>query len=439
MLCSSHPTSDMVKMNPDREFGALRWALMALFLGYAITFSGRQLMAVAVEPLRIDFDLSDTQMGLVNGPLFALAFALTALPMGQLASQMNRRILISLGLLVWAMAAMGIALAHGLWILLLARLAHAVLEAGLMPASMSLVTDLAPPQRQAAAMGVLTTAPTLSAVASLALGGLLIGSLGWRPVFWGVAACAVIAALLCWLILRDRPHHEWPQVTRVLSVTLRSTKRLVSVPSFRWLAVAAGLNTLGGYSLAMWNTAFLVRTHAFSLSEAGLISGLGFGLPSALGMMVGAILSDRFRPSCPEWSFGVSCWGIGIGFVTAVAYFLWPVDWGPEWGGRIWPIGLIFGGLSAFFSVWWTAETFSSAAKLSDEQTRPLSLAALSSMSTLIGIGIGPILVGFVSDLIAGAGLTDTLGPALAISACAPLFSIYAFLKLKPQTTGIRP
>ncbi|CAM8627848.1 AraJ Arabinose efflux permease [Burkholderiales bacterium] len=420
-------------LSPHRS---LTWALAALFMGYAITFSGRQLMAVAVEPLRLDFGLSDTQMGLVNGPFFALAFALTALPMGQLASQINRRVLIAAGLMAWGMVAMGIALAHGLWVLLLARLVHAVLEAGLTPASMSLVTDLAPPHRQAAAMGVLTTAPTLSAVASLALGGVLIGSLGWRPVFWGVAVLATCAGVVCWMVLRDRPHQGFPQVGRVISLTLQSMGVLMATSQFRWLALAAGLNTLGGYSLAMWNAAFLVRTHGYSLADAGLISGLGFGLPSALGMMVGATLSDRLRASSQGWSFGVSCWGIGLGFVTALAYFLWPAGLGPEWGGRVWPLGLLFGALSAFFSVWWTAETFSTAARTGDDRTRPLSLAALSSISTLIGIGVGPVLVGMVSDQLAAIGLTETLGPALAISALFPLLSILAFLQLKPQTSG---
>jgi hypothetical protein len=57
-------------------------------------------------------------------------------------------------------------------------------------------------------------------------------------------------------------------------------------------------------------------------------------------------------------------------------------------------------------------------------------------MSTLIGIGLGPVLVGMVSDLLASLGLAHTLGPALAVSALAPLLSILAFLKLKPQTPG---
>jgi len=414
----------------------LQWVLLTLFLGYAITFSGRQLMAVAVEPMRIDFSLSDTQMGLVNGPFFAVAYALTALPMGQLASQVNRRLLIAVGLLAWGLTAVGIAWAHGLWMLLFARLLHAVLEAGLTPASMSLVTDLAPPHRQAAAMGVLTAAPTLSAVASLALGGVLVGSLGWRPVFWGVALLAILSAGICWIVLRDRPHASVPAVGRVIRMTVESGRALLKNPRFRWLALAAGLNTLGGYSLAMWNAAFLVRTHGFSLADAGLLSGLGFGLPSALGMMIGAMLSDRFRPNESGWSFGVSCWGVGLGFVTAIVYFFWPSEVGVTLAGRVWPLGLVFGALTAFFSVWWTAETFSAAAKLGGDQARALSLAALSSMSTLIGIGLGPVLVGMVSDLLASLGLAHTLGPALAVSALAPLFSILAFLKLKPQTPG---
>jgi len=414
----------------------LQWVLLTLFLGYAITFSGRQLMAVAVEPMRIDFSLSDTQMGLVNGPFFAVAYALTALPMGQLASQVNRRLLIAVGLLAWGLTAVGIAWAHGLWMLLFARLLHAVLEAGLTPASMSLVTDLAPPHRQAAAMGVLTAAPTLSAVASLALGGVLVGSLGWRPVFWGVALLAILSAGICWIVLRDRPHASFPAVGRVIRMTVESGRALLKNPRFRWLALAAGLNTLGGYSLAMWNAAFLVRTHGFSLADAGLLSGLGFGLPSALGMMIGAMLSDRFRPNESGWSFGVSCWGVGLGFVTAIVYFFWPSEVGVTLAGQVWPLGLVFGALTAFFSVWWTAETFSAAAKLGGDQARALSLAALSSMSTLIGIGLGPVLVGMVSDLLASLGLAHTLGPALAVSALAPLLSILAFLKLKPQTPG---
>ncbi|MGA0881362.1 MAG: MFS transporter [Burkholderiaceae bacterium] len=422
----------MVSQHSLLDPKALRWALFALFCGYAITFSGRQLMAIAVEPMRLDFSLSDTQMGLVNGPLFALAFALTALPMGQLASQVNRRLFIALGLLTWALTAMGIALAQGLWVLLIARLLHAILEAGLTPASMSLVTEIAPPDRQAGSMGILTSAPTLSAVASLALGGILIGSLGWRPVFWGVAALALISAGVCWVVLRDGHHETHPKLLQVIQSSARSTRAIFSNRAFRWLALAAGLNTLGGYSVAMWNASFLVRTHGFSLADAGLISGLGFGLPSALGMLVGASLSDRFRSRSPGWSFGVSCWGIGLGFISAIAYFLWPADLGPEWLGRTLPLGLIFGSLSAFFSVWWAAETYSTAAQLGTQDGRALSLAALSSMSTLIGIGIGPILVGAISDALVRAGMTHTLGPALAVSALAPLVSILAFLKLKP-------
>ncbi|MEY2777353.1 MAG: hypothetical protein RLY30_1451 [Pseudomonadota bacterium] len=421
----------MVKPPLILDSKSLRWALFALFCGYSITFSGRQLMAIAVEPMRLDFSLSDTEMGLVNGPLFALAYALTALPMGQLASEVNRRLFIALGLLAWSLTAMGIALAHGLWVLLIARLIHAVLEAGLTPASMSLVTEIAPPDRQAGSMSVLTSAPTLSAVGSLALGGLLIGGLGWRPVFWGVAILALGAALLCWAVLQDRTHGTTPALIQVFQSSTRSTSTLFANPRFRWLALAAGLNTLGGYSVAMWNASFLVRTHEFSLADAGLISGLGFGLPAALGMMVGAALSDRYRARSQTWSFSVSCWGIGLGFITALAYFLWPTELGPEWLGRVWPLGLVFGSLSAFFSVWWTAETYSAAAQLGHQTSRALTLAALSSMSTLIGIGVGPVLVGAISDTLVNLGFTQTLGPALAFSALAPLGSIWAFLQLK--------
>jgi len=415
---------------------ALRWVLLALFCGYAITFSGRQLMAIAVEPLRQDFALSDTALGLVNGPFFALAFALMALPMGQLAGQINRRLFVALALLAWGLVSMGIASAHGLWILLMARLIHAALEAGLTPASMSLVAELAPPQRQAAAMGTLTMAPTLSAVLSLALGGWLVGLHGWRPIFWGVAILAILASALCWAALRDRPHQKAPPVVSVLQQTLRSTLHLLANPRFRWLALAAGLNTLGGYSLAMWNAAFLVRSHGFSLADAGLISGFGFGLPSALGMIVGAALTDRRRARNPDWTFGVSCWGIALGVLTSLAYFLWPTDLGLEWGGRTWPLGIAFGACSAFFSVWWTAETFSTAAKIGGEPSRPAAIAALSSGSTLVGIGVGPVLVGVVSDGLSHIGAPNTLGLALALSALAPLASVFAFRMLKPPQSG---
>ncbi|MDU9392085.1 MFS transporter [Pseudomonas sp. zfem002] len=406
--------------------------LLLLAMVFADNFVGRQILAVMIEPVKAEFGVGDTAMGLISGLAFAAVYALTGLPAGRLVDRLSRTRLLAASCLLWALATMACGVAGSFVLLAIARMLVAVSESPTTSASLSLIADLYPPQRRSFAISCFTAAPTFSSIIGLSIGAWVVEHHGWRFAFiaLGLPALAFAAALA--FIVRDPPRGRWDLTPHLPSPSpglLREAGGLWRLPAYRQLILAGGLTTLSSYAIAMWNTSFLVRSHGLSLQHAGLLAGVICGTAAGVGGLFSGWLSDRLSRRAGHWQFSIPI----IGHLTAMSalatYLLWPDTLLLQLGSLPVPVAILWCALYSFFAVWWVAPSYNLVTQLVPANRRGTAMALQTIVSTLLGIGIGPLLAGLLSDLLLPVAGQDSLRYALLLVSLPVLGAVFLLVR----------
>ncbi|AYH43708.1 MFS transporter [Azoarcus sp. DN11] len=416
--------------------------LLLLALMYADNFVGRQIMAVMIEPIKREFAASDTAMGLISGLAFAGVYALLGLPAGRIADRVSRVRLLAVSGLMWCVATALCGLATGFGLLVLARMAVAVAEAPATPASLSIIADLYPPQRRSFAISCFTAAPTFAAILALSVGAWLVGSWGWRNAFIIVALPVLPVAALLAFAVREPRRGVWdgghaPDAAGAAG--MRATLRqLWDCRPYRYLVLASAVTTLGANAYGMWNPTFLVRSHGLPLQHAGLLAGLVGGTSAGIGMLFSGWLTDRLTHRSPRWHLRIPLIGHGIAVVSLAAYLLWPRATLLQAGSVAVPTAMLWCGLNGFFSVWWVAPSYSYITHLVAPGQRAVALACLTILTTLLGVGVGPLLIGAISDGLQPVFAGESLRHALLFVCLTTCVAMLAIRRVK-GLVGVSP
>ena len=391
--------------------------LLLLTLLYTDTFIGRQIMAVMIEPIKQEFNASDTAMGLVSGLAFAGVYALFGLGAGRLADRLPRTRVLAVCALLWSITTILCGFTTGFIMLVAARMLVAIGESAVTPSSISMIADLYPVNRRAFAISCYSTAPTLAAIIAMSAGAWLVDQYGWRVGFIvvGIPACLIAVVML---LMRDPQRGTWddhssePALPLSLMATLKS---LWAIKPYRFLILAAGLSTLGANAYGMWNATFLVRSHGLDLQQAGILAGFVGGGSAALGMLFSGWFTDRLISAHPRWQLLIPQIGHGIGIVAMATYLLWPADSTFMLAGHTIPTAMIWCALNGFFAVWWVGPCFSMITRIVSPDSRAVAMACQTVLVTLLGVGIGPLAVGALSDLMAPLLAAESLRYSLLI------------------------
>lgn len=261
-------------------------ALAVLFLVNVLNYYDRQALGAVVEPLRHEFHLTDTQLGLLPS-LFTILYALAGLPLGRLADTRSRRRLLAAGVAVWAgLTALG-ALAASYAMLLVTRLGVGIGEAVCAPAATSWIGDLAAPRRRARALAGFMMAVPVGVMLSLAVTGPVAQALGWRAALAVAALPAVaLAPALLWI--------EEPK--RGAGGPRLSPAGLARVPALWWIAASGAIVNAVLYTFSYFLPAFLTRVHGLAVGQAGLWTGIGSGVAGILGAVAAGVFgAGRLR------------------------------------------------------------------------------------------------------------------------------------------------
>lgn len=415
-------------LSPWRSHGLL----LLLAMMYADNFVGRQIVAVMIEPIKHEFGASDTSMGLISGLAFAAVFAVLGLPAGRLADRLPRIGLLAVSCLFWSIATILCGLTGSFMLLVLARMAVAVAEAPAAPTALSLIADLYPPQRRAFAISVFTAAPTFAAIIALSLGAWLVDTQGWRTSFIVVGLPALLIGALLALFGREPQRGRWDgAVSHAAPLDMMSTvKALWAEHPVRYLILASATATLGGTAFGMWNATFLVRSHGLALQHAGLLTGLIGGTCAGFGVMFAGWLVDRLGARAAHWRLRIPLAGHLLGLLSLAAYLFWPGDILVWMGGVPVPEAMLWCGLNAFVSVWWLGPSFALLTTLTSPRNRAVALALQTLLSTLLGVGVGPVLTGALSDLLQPRYGVEALRHALLFSCMTSIGAILLLSKV---------
>jgi MFS family permease len=370
-----------------------RWYVVwLLFLVYVLNFVDRQILIILMEPIRLEFGFSDQQLGLLGGLAFALLYSTLGIPIARLADRASRVNIIAVSIFVWSLATALTGLARNFGHLLLARVMVGVGEAGCSPPAYSLLADYFRREQRTTAFSIYTMGIYGGVFVGYLVGALVAEQYGWRAAFFVVGLPGILLALVVKLTLREPPrgfsdgqahHHELPPVSRVFG-------RLANKRAFQHLALAAALHAFVGYGVTGFHPSFLIRTHGYSVAEVGVILAIVSAVSGVGGTWFGGWLADRFtnRRRDVRWQL----WIPGIATLINVPVALLAYTW-PERGVVV---ALLF--VSLVFGVMYLGPTFATIQRLVTARERALGSALLLLVINLVGLGLGPWLVGIASD-----------------------------------------
>jgi predicted MFS family arabinose efflux permease len=386
--------------------GARRYVLSVLLFVYVLNFIDRQILTILVEDIRKEMELNDTFIGLLTGPAFALFYTFMGIPIARWADTGTRRTIIALALFVWSAMTTVTGFARSFTELAIARVGVGIGEAGGSPPAHSMISDLYPPERRGTALAIYSLGIPIGGGLGALLGGYLGQAYGWRNAFLIVGVPGILMALLVRLTVTE-PQRETiasaqPGTTESIGEVLRFMGKL---PSFVHMAIGASLHALYGYGAAAFVPAFLIRVHHMTKPAVGLWIGVTALSIGVLGTFLGGAISDRIAKHDPRWYLRVPAIASAIGIPFAFLFYLWP-DTATALAVSV--PGILIGGV-------YLGPTFAMTQTLVRPQMRALASAILLFIINLIGLGLGPLLVGRLSDALRPTYGDDSLRYALLI------------------------
>jgi len=390
-----------------------------LLLVYAFNFIDRIMLGILVPPIKHEFLLTDTELGLLGGTAFALFYTALGIPIGWLADRVNRVWIVTIALALWSAFTAACGAAQNFAQLFAARLGVGIGEAGGVAPAYALISDYFPPSRRARALAVYSFGIPLGSAAGILFGGLIAARVNWRAAFVIVGAAGLLLAPLFRLCVRepvrgglDAPSPSAgagagagaPAVAMVAAPRLREVAQfLAGKPSFWYLSLGAASASVMGYGVYFWMPSFLVRSYHLSLSQVSVcFSALTF-VSGVAGIWLGGALADRFG----------STRRAAYALVPAVAFLLSVPLYA---AGLLAPASL--GSLPIFvlpmaLALAWLAPTASAIQHLVPAGMRALAAALLLFIINLIGLGAGSYAIGALSDHFATARGTESLRYAM--------------------------
>jgi len=393
-----------------------------LTLVYIFNFIDRQLLVILQESIKKDLQLSDTQLGLLSGFTFAIFYVTVGIPIARLADRGNRRNIVSLSLGIWSLMTACSGLSRNFLQLLLARIGVGVGEAGGSPPAHAMISDYFPPEKRSTALSVYSAGLYLGILAGFLMGGYLNQQLGWRAAFFVLGIPGLIFSLLFYTTVKE-PKRGATDLGPTVENNIRSfgetLKFLLATKTFVLLAFGGGLHVFCIYGIVNWTPSFLARLHGMTSSQIGLSLGLVFGLGGGLGTFAGGYLTDRFGKKDKSRYLKIPAYGIILSiFFAAGALFLKP---------DFLSLGCFAG--VAFLHSMYLGPAIAVAHGLVPASMRALTSAILFLVLNLIGLGFGPLVVGWISDSLAPKLGNESLRWAMSVTLFVSMASVFLFFR----------
>ncbi|MEM8981507.1 MAG: MFS transporter [Pseudomonadota bacterium] len=398
------------------------YVLTSLGVVAFFNFVDRSIFSVLAVSIKDDLALSDTEIGLLGGFAFALFYACLGLPLASLADRSNRVKLVSICLAVWSAATAACGLATNFLTLLLARIGVGAGEAGCFPPSYSILADYYPANRRAFAIGMFHAGGNVGFLVGLMAAGLLADAVGWRTTFFVLGLPGVVFAVFFAATVREpqrggsKAAATAPLGIRHALATMRKRSALVH------LTVSYTLSIFAFYCALAWLPHFFARTYGMDLSAIGFSYGLAFGGGLIFGVVFGALISPSLIARDRRWEFLFP----GVGSVLAVPAFLLVY-----WVGDL-QLALFFTALGSAAVAMGLGPAFSAVQSLAEPNIRATAAALVLLISAIVGQGLGPVVVGALTDMLSATLGDLALTVVLSVSTAAFAWSaIHIFLGSK--------
>lgn len=398
------------------------YALMVLMLAYTANYVDRQILAILLQPIKLELGLSDTQLGFLSGLTFAIFYATLGVPIAMWADRSNRRNIITLALTIFSGMTVICGLVTNFVQLALARIGVGVGEAGSSPPAHSMIADMFPPEKRASAMGVYSLGINLGILIGFLVGGWVSQWYGWRAAFMIVGAPGLFIALLVRFTLKEPRRGQADGLTMQGEAVAPRVGEVVSLlwsqKSFRHISFGAALAAIGGYAGVTWLPAFLARSFEMSNGAIGTSLALIIGIAGGAGTYFTGHFADRLGKRDIRWNVWIFTIVGGLCFPFSAAMYLS--------GDKV--MALIFFAYPAFAGAAYVAPALAMTQALVTVRMRAQASAVLFLILNLIGMGLGPQLAGILSDLYHPAYGAESLRYSLLTISVVWIWSALHFL-----------
>jgi predicted MFS family arabinose efflux permease len=371
--------------------------LALLLIAYIFNFLDRQILGILAGPIIADLKLTDAEFGAIGGLAFAMLYSLLGIPLALLADATRRSWVIAGSLAVWSAftALCGTAASFGQ--LFLYRLGVGIGEAGGVAPSYALISDYFPPERRARALAVFSLGIPLGLAGGTLIGAYLAAWVDWRAAFIAMGIAGVILAPLMLIVVRDLPQPEQAASQRI--PLMRTFSIVARKRSFWLMALASSFSSLAGYGLALWTPSVLERSFGFSLIERGQFLASLFLIGGTAGVFAGGWFADRLGHADRRW----------YGWLPAIAWLvtapMFALGLMAHSASLAWMLLLLPNALN----ILWLGPVVTAVQHLVPQPMRSTASASFLLINNLIGLGVGPTLIGALSTAFKGRFGTEAL------------------------------
>lgn len=379
-----------------------RYLLILLMVILAFNFVDRLILGIALEDIKSELALSDTQLGFLSGLAFTIFYSVMGIPIARWADRGNRITIIGVTTALWS-AAVALCGAAGNYIhLLVIRMGVAIGEAGCIPPAHSLIAESFTRAERPRAVGIYTMGAPLSLVFGYFIAGWLNELYGWRMTFVIMGLPGLALAALAWATLREprkthrAPAPEQPPFGSVLGILWANL-------TFRHMLLCFAVSFFFNYGMLQWQPAFFIRSYHMGTGEIGSWFALSYGVCGLLGNYWGGVLATRYAAQNERLQLRVMAFLFaGYGAFSALVYLA------PNKYLAFSALGLATASLTAT-----NGPFLATVQTLVPAHLRAMSVAVLYFVANLVGMGLGPLAAGTLSDLLAPQFGAESLRYAL--------------------------
>lgn len=297
------------------------WFVLAMMvLLYLVNVADRYVASGLLEEIKKTFEVSNTFMGFLVGPAFAIVYTLLAIPIARLADRTNRVRVIATGAIIWSGFTVLSGLAQTPWSFAIARLGVGVGEVAFLAPAFSLLSDYFPPKKRALAFAILNFGVYFGQIFGLVGGAAIAEVSHWRTAFLALGAPGVLLALLTLLLVREPERGRLDGTVETVGTERPSFRETVlalfAQRSFRFMTLGTALGGFASYGFGIWAPTLFARAFDLSLTEANARYGGPSFLAGITGAIILGILCDRLASKDARWPFRLSAIGLIGFFVT---------------------------------------------------------------------------------------------------------------------------
>ena len=389
--------------------------LALLLIAYIFNYLDRQILGILAGSIIADLHLTDTQFGILSGPPFALLYSVLGVPFAFLADRTSRSRVIAAALAFWSAFTALCGTASSFWQLFLFRMGVGIGEAGGVAPSYALIADYFEPHRRARALAIFSLGIPIGLALGTLLGAYIAHAIDWRAAFYTMGAAGILLAPVLLYFVRDPAKASTSAVAAPIGQVF---PMLARKPVFWLLAFAASFSSLCGYGLAVWTPSVLERSFGLGLLERGQFLASVVLIGGCTGVFAGGWLADRLGALDRGWYAKLPAIAWLITAPTFAAGLMAPSLW------LAWPLLLIPNALN----ILWLGPVITAVQHLVPQRMRATASASFLLINNLVGLGVGPLLIGRLSDALKHSYGAEAL--RYAAVGCTSFYLLAALLML---------